>query len=329
MTQTQSSLLGGENTPLHESGGTGFGALPQKDNIVTPNPLATPLRTGNVSATPRPGSTPLRTPRDSLALNQNYEVDDEKIAIQNLRRGLASLPKPKNDFELVLPDDAEEEDVMDVELSAEDAEERDRQLAQAQEAERQAALNRRSQVLQRELPRPRKVNAKPILEGFGENSVQKLIAEEMTLLIQHDASRYPLSESIPTTAPVGFPEFAAEQMAIARAEIAQELNGSSTEIQSEVWQNFDTTDIDSIPASVVEVKLTKSAPTANKLEKKLSLTLGGYGSRRGMLSGKVSEVTDAIEQARIDLTVYRALQMGEQITAPLRVEVLSSGIQIH
>ena len=320
MTQTQSSLLGGENTPLHESGGTGFGALPQKDVMVTPNPLATPLRTA-ASMTPRPGSTPLRTPRDSLTLNQNYDaVGDEKVSIQTLRRGFASLPKPKNDFELVLPDTAEDEDVMDVELSIEDAEERDRQLTLAREAEHQAALNRRSQVLQKELPRPHNINVKLLLDEANEDSISRLIAEEMAHLIQYDAARYPLPDSVPSTAPVGFAQISPEEMAVARAEITNELP-ASTEIQSEIWKDFNYTDITSIPASTVEVNLTKSAPTANKLEKKLSLILGGYGSQRGILSGKVSEVTDAIEQARIDLSVYRALQMGEQITAPLRIEV--------
>jgi len=78
LTETQSSLLGGENTPLHESGTTGFdGITPRKMTISTPNPLATPFRAGGVvdatpGATPgRPGQTPLRTPRDSLAINQN------------------------------------------------------------------------------------------------------------------------------------------------------------------------------------------------------------------------------------------------------------------
>jgi pre-mRNA-splicing factor CDC5/CEF1 len=313
MTQTQSSLLGGENTPLHESGGTGFGALPQKDVMVTPNPLATPLRTA-ASMTPRPGSTPLRTPRDSLTLNQNYDViDDEKVSIQTLRRGFASLPKPKNDFELVLPDTTEDEDVMD-------AEERDRQLTLAREAEHQAALNRRSQVLQKELPRPHNINVKLFLDEANEDSSSRLIAEEMAHLIQYDAAKYPLPDSVSSTAPVGFAQISPEEMAFARAEITNELP-TSTEIQSEIWKDFTHADITSIPASTVEVNLTKSAPTANKLEKKLSLILGGYGSQRGILSGKVSEVTDAIEQARIDLSVYRALQMGEQITAPLRIEV--------
>ena len=81
LTETQSSLLGGENTPLHEgSGSTGFdGVTPRKHVMATPNPMATPMRQGGVNgvgATPLrtglgPGATPTRTPRDNFAINQD------------------------------------------------------------------------------------------------------------------------------------------------------------------------------------------------------------------------------------------------------------------
>lgn len=80
LTETQSSLLGGENTPLHEgSGSTGFESVTPRQHVIsTPNPMATPLRQGGagVGATPMrgqtgPGATPLRTPRDNFAINQD------------------------------------------------------------------------------------------------------------------------------------------------------------------------------------------------------------------------------------------------------------------
>lgn len=78
LTETQSSLLGGENTPLHEgAASTGFeGAKPRNNAIVTPNPMATPYRQSNGAPFPPsqrsgPGATPLRTPRDSFAINQD------------------------------------------------------------------------------------------------------------------------------------------------------------------------------------------------------------------------------------------------------------------
>ena len=79
LTETQSSLLGGENTPLHEgSQSTGFdGIAPRKHVMSTPNPMATPLwqaGANGIAATPLrngPGATPMRTPRDKFAINQD------------------------------------------------------------------------------------------------------------------------------------------------------------------------------------------------------------------------------------------------------------------
>ena len=113
LTDTQSSLLGGENTPLHTgAGSTGFeGAKPTRHVNATPNPMATPLRsvngqTNGTSATPirgaPPGATPLRTPRDTLALNQNdpsassstpLSIRSQPQSSSSLRAQLASLPK--------------------------------------------------------------------------------------------------------------------------------------------------------------------------------------------------------------------------------------------
>jgi pre-mRNA-splicing factor CDC5/CEF1 len=76
LTETQSSLLGGENTPLHEgAASTGFeGAAPRRNVTATPNPMATPLQRGmNGMASDKqsvPSATPLRTPRDNFAINR-------------------------------------------------------------------------------------------------------------------------------------------------------------------------------------------------------------------------------------------------------------------
>jgi len=159
MTAQQTPLLGDENADLHELvGRSGYEAATPSGSVqATPNPLATPFRRpggGEVEATPRsvrggpagaPGATPLRTPmRDSLAINTPYgerpvsETPREqkqrlRAAQSSLQAGFASLPKPKNDFELVVPEDDDDEDMeMDnggVPLSVEDAAERDARIA--------------------------------------------------------------------------------------------------------------------------------------------------------------------------------------------------------
>jgi pre-mRNA-splicing factor CDC5/CEF1 len=325
MTQTQSSLLGGENTPLHDNAGTGFSAVPQRDAISTPNPLAPPLRNG---VPLKLGTTPLHTPRDTLSLNEAYGGDTEKLARQKLQSRLAALPKPKNDYELVLPDEDEDEcEVMEEQLlGAEDAEERDRRLHLAYEAEQLAILNRRSQVLKRDLPRPKLFSAAGLLAEVSKTAdrIERMVGEEMARLILFEASKYPLPNAKPVSGPADFDEFSAEEMSLAHADVERELGELGSEIE---WDEKEDVDVISIPLSVLEASLKEAAPAGNKLEKKLSLTLGGYLNRQGLLSGKIKEVVDAIEQAKIDLEVYRLLQAGEQSVAPVRASSLREEVE--
>jgi pre-mRNA-splicing factor CDC5/CEF1 len=173
LTETQSSLLGGENTPLHEgSSSTGFeGIAPRRQDIVTPNPMATPFRQANgMGATPMTGgvgATPLRTPRDHFALNREGEGGHlvgntprdikmhENFMRQSIRSKLAALPRPKEtEWELEeLPSENAEPSAA-VEMTEEDAAEIDRREKEAREKAAQVEFKRQSQVYQRGLPRP-------------------------------------------------------------------------------------------------------------------------------------------------------------------------------
>ncbi|TPX39379.1 hypothetical protein SeMB42_g05512 [Synchytrium endobioticum] len=153
MTEAQTPLLGGSIDVVPTiSGGTGFeGITPRRAIVQTPNPLAshlTPRASGGnqVGMTPRndfngtprsvagsvtssiggkTGKTRIRdemginTPRDDFS--SGFEDTPRSVSSrgrQNLIRAqlashFASLPKPKNDFEIVLPDSisAKEDDV--------------------------------------------------------------------------------------------------------------------------------------------------------------------------------------------------------------------------
>ncbi|PLB50421.1 hypothetical protein P170DRAFT_454949 [Aspergillus steynii IBT 23096] len=221
LTETQSSLLGGENTPLHEGGSsTGFdGIAPRRQDIVTPNPMATPFRQANgVGATPMrggvgatpgvgPGATPLRTPRDHFALNK--EVDggqlvsstprdlkiQENLARDSIRNKLAALPKPKEtEWELEeLPSESAEPTTA-TEFVEEDAAERDRKEREAREKAAQAELKRQSQVYQRSLPRPSVLDIDALIERASHvtDPIAALIAKETAFLIAIDARKFPV-----------------------------------------------------------------------------------------------------------------------------------------
>ena len=155
-------LSGGENTDLNE---TSFDGIAPKRNVVqTPNVvLGTPFRTpgqpgvgstpgrimtpqmgaGGVPGSMTPGQTPLR---DQLQINQEDGLSDGFGSVRSmkqqqfdmraqLRAGLSSLPAPRNDFEIVAPEEMEvegEETGMDF---VEDAAEVDERKARARREE--------------------------------------------------------------------------------------------------------------------------------------------------------------------------------------------------
>lgn len=234
MTMQQTPLLGDENLTVHElvgRNGTGFeGATPARSAQPTPNPLATPYRRqegADVGATPRttvstavsvrgpPGATPMRTPmRDNLAINTphgetpvNETPREQKLRLRSaksaLEQGFAALPAPKNDFELVVPED-DEGDEMDivpesVALSVEDAAERDARIAARKAEEQRKALARRTQVIKLGLPRPVEFDPSSLLydlenapTGTVEQELERTIAMEMVKLLEHDSIVYPV-----------------------------------------------------------------------------------------------------------------------------------------
>ncbi|CCX33902.1 pre-mRNA splicing factor component-domain-containing protein [Pyronema domesticum] len=356
LTETKSSLLGGENTPLHESGTTGFkGINPERSTIQTPNPLATPFRGvgGAGGATPRVGQTPLRTPRDGLSINANGDPmamigmtpRDQKQYQNNikaqLRAGFAALPKPK-EIELETPDEPEEVEEV-VELSEEDAAERDRRIREAQEAELAAELKRRTQAVQRDLPRPAVVDVDALKKMMaGEKGVQGMIATEFVALVSTDAVKHPVKGGkLIGTAPV-MQRLDDELLEKARLEMLLELPEEVAKAASkqfeDAWlaahgsktlglEGYGDDEVDEGQLLVqafdsVQDKLTKDATQGNKLEKKLSLILGGYMNREKMLIQKIQEASEAIVQTKIDLDCFRTLQISEADAIPRRLESL-------
>ncbi|KAF9887035.1 CDC5 cell division cycle 5-like protein [Aspergillus nanangensis] len=261
LTETQSSLLGGENTPLHEGGSsTGFeGIAPRRQQIVTPNPMATPFRQANgVGATPMhggigPGATPLRTPRDHFALNQmegggqlvgatpkDIKIH-EKLARQGIRGKLAALPKPKEtEWELEELPSETAEPIAAAEYSEEDAAERDRREREAREKAAQAELKRQSQVYQRALPRPSVLDIDALMERASHvtDPIRGVIAKETALLIAYDARKFPLPGAKVEGKARKLEQFEDGLMNAARAAIAAEAASSAE--KSEWQEGFDT-----------------------------------------------------------------------------------------
>jgi len=367
LTETQSSLLGGENTPLHEgAGSTGFdGVTPRRQQMETPNPMATPFRqTNGVGATPMgppalPGATPMRTPRDSFALNANDEMREmqlvggtprdvrlaEMAMKHKVKQGLASLPKPKEtEWDLELPEEQQESTAIE-ELSEEDAEIRDRRNRQIREAQEKIEFNRRTQVMQKNLPRALAVDIDAIIKNAAEiaDPIVGAIEREAALLVANDALRYPVPGAKVRGTPKVLDAFDDDALALARLqiiqEVPQELAEQGPEIFRAAWADahvssllpglngYGEDEIDEHQMLVesfdnIQDGIAAIATSGTKAEKKLALHLGGYQNRAKMLRGKIVEASDALSKATRSLDSFRTLQINEEAAIQRRLEGL-------
>ena len=274
MTEAQTPLLGDANVTLLE--GTGHeGAAPRASVYQTPNPLLTPAQRAargflpgetpmadrpGVMATPRTDAgsvsqTPMRTPfRDSLGVNTADGMsavsatprDDKRSRLsaqRQLQSALASLPAPKNEFEIQLEEDAAgdenaiNEAALQGTLSIEDAGERDAKIAALKEEQRQRVLARRSQAVQKGLPRPANIDAnalRTMLEAMPQEAgvagkAQRLVEAEMIQLLHHDSVMHPVPGTEQAGPYKGKPiltNIGDDALAAARQLIHKELAGS-------------------------------------------------------------------------------------------------------
>lgn len=153
-------------------------------------------------------------------------------------RRFASLPKPKEtEWDLELPEEQQETNG-EAEVSEEDAAERDRRNQAAREAAEQAELKRRTQVLQRNLPRPSNVDIDALLEtaSCAANPVEQAIAKEMALLMANDARRYPTSGSNVKGSARPLESFDDDSLNRARVEVALEMPSNGTQEREELFE---------------------------------------------------------------------------------------------
>lgn len=220
----ETPLKGGQNTAV---GMCDFdGIAPKRQATQTPNmafntPFRTPGTESQSGLTPRMtprmgtggGQTPGQTPlRDKLNINPDdafTEFDSVQSVKQqqrelkaSLRRGLSSLPAPKNDFEIVIPENDDkllEEPQVDSGFVEDASDVEARRLAKLAE-EREKELRSRSQSIQRGLPRPAEVNTAilrpkdldgPITEL---QKAEELIKEEMITMLHYDSLKNPVGD---------------------------------------------------------------------------------------------------------------------------------------
>jgi pre-mRNA-splicing factor CDC5/CEF1 len=361
-TETQSALLGGDNPDLVEDNASA--ALPSsgpRQQIVTPNPLATPFQQANGGAgvTPMrqgPGATPMRTPRDTLNLNQEDGMQlvaqtprdlrlRENAKKQDLRSKLSALPKPKEtSWEFELPE--EREDAMEVEISEEDAAEIDRRKQALQEAAERAEFARQTQVVQKTLPRPSVVDMEAMLKRALDISdpIEREVDSEVALLIANDIKRFGGGKVSGTVKPLEV--LSDEALRTAKMELALELSMNAGEDTKKFHEEFGTAwtnlhgsstlpgldgyeedEIDEHQLLVeafnsAQDKIVEIAQQANKIEKKLTTHHGGYTKRSTLLRQKIVDASAALEKAKMNLDSTRTMQYSEESAIGRRLEGL-------
>ena len=340
-------------TPMHQ-GANGVGSTPGR-------PGQTPMRTPrDTFALNEDDGTSMvgATPRDV----RMHEVAQRS----QLRSGLASLPKPKDsEWEFEIPEDQREgADGQGGELQ-EDAAERDRREQQRRAAEEELERRRRTQVMQQALPRPATVDLKSMLKQADKikNAAEALVARETAALMAHDAATYPLPAAQTTSKAAARPLESFDDAALAEArmlilsetkprpafEQVQTLfesrakssmllglgcyNDDQEEIESAMRAAFDVSTPTPLlhvnqltVAQIAQDSIMSSAEAGTKLEKKLSLHLGGYQKRQKMLRDKITHASEALEKAKDALAGFRTLAVSEDVAVDRRLASLRNEV---
>lgn len=323
-TVTQTPLLGDENIPMPST------ARPSE-----------------------PASTPAATPyRDALGLNDGSATPRDakmqaRIAKRQLAARLAALPAPKNDFDIVVDEPPVPKPIVHDDVE-EDAAVRDARLAQEAAEERERAWARRTQVVQRALPRPVDVNPhqlEVLLASLraSDDEAQRLVDHEVVQLMAQDARVFPLPGSRnvggQTSALWPVPDtYLAQARALVEAETLHAAEPSEPVDMPEAWAPDGTRvfrDTLSREAyiqgaqqrlEVLRTKMNDAATQALKSEKLLSKLLGGYQARSRRLGGQVTEAAAKHADMSVRISALERLASSEPAAGQERLERIAADV---
>ncbi|KAG0064742.1 Pre-mRNA-splicing factor cef1 [Linnemannia elongata] len=231
----------------------------------------------------------------------------------------------------------------------EDAAELAQRRKEAFEAEERARLLRRSQAVQRDLPRPtafRTPNAEMTESGATESPLaeaDRLIQEELARLISHDAVAYPPAGSKVAGGKQNAPaleNLSDEYLALARSEVDQELAAPEAKEKYEAFAaEFDQV-WEQIQEEMKELQqiglaaqfshkrslMTKQAAKAGKLEKRLGVVLGGYQARSQTLATQLLTSHEELLSSELELSSFKNLRIMEEAAVSTRMEALNKEV---
>ena len=363
----------------------GKGWINQKEINNRPDGTSQRGSVAGVAATPRQyigdskGGKPLPTPlRDAFGLNdpdsmprfgkqeafsedrpfEGHELYMETRLKQNeLRSGLAQLPAPKNEYEIAAPEieDIEKEEKPEGEahlMDIEDAEEEQKKKNAARLEAIEESKKRRSQVLQRGLPRPISV-----IDASSNDMTEPdaLLYSELLHMVQFDATEYPIEsknqkvdylmplKSDPRRPPDDYISAAEKLLAEEIGVLKDAMGHGEIPIEEYMhdWENakdqvmyvpskgqFAMSSLLSKNEKVATLKwefenirreMERDAKRAAKLEQKLDIIIGGLVNRQQNLLDSAEQARKRISSATVELKCYNVLHEQEQRSAPERI----------
>jgi len=294
---------------------------------------------------------------DLMGLHPSQQRRQQKARSAALAGQLAGLPAPAHEYSIVMPEMPDEADGMEGEegegAREEDALDRDEREGAEAAAALAAEVATRSSALQRELPRPLVVN-RELLAPRGDEvaaleAAEKLLRDEVVKMLESDASHFPVPGAPEPTkkkkpyklldaALLGQAKdlIAAEAAAIAEAQplpSADEMRKAWGEVQAELIyvpskQRYASSSTvgkaERLQAYQQQLQLVKNFVTrdnkkAQKVEKRLELTLGGYRKRTATLRTEIVDKQQACHEKRLELGCFEMLQQQEALARPQRL----------
>jgi pre-mRNA-splicing factor CDC5/CEF1 len=292
----------------------------------------------------------MRTPRDTLRLNGEdgamqlvaQTPRDVKAKRADLASRLAALPKPKEEsWEFELPEEASAPQPM--ELSAEDAADRDRRARAAKEAAERAEFARQTQVVQRFLPRPSAVDIDVLMQRALslDDPIARQVEAEMAQLIAHDVKNFgsgrvtgaaiePLAQHSDAALRSAKMELALEyalQSSADKTTFASSFAQSWNEIHSAaVLPGIAGYADDEVDEHQLLAEAFDGAQEAIISSAEKAKHHGGYIQRSKVLSSKIGQAHAALQQQRIDLSSQRTMLDAEQGAIGRRLESLRAEV---
>ncbi|EDQ87725.1 uncharacterized protein MONBRDRAFT_33087 [Monosiga brevicollis MX1] len=368
LNQTSSVLEGGANTPLHDNGGYFDGMTPKRKEVATPNRvLTTPYRGSNVAVTPgrnTSGAIPdaANTPlRDKLGINKSsdsslitprnrQELERNKDLRSSLRDGLASLPAPRKDYDIMVPD-VEEEEQDATAVREEDAAANDARRAERARQNEAANFKLQTQAYQRKLSLPKTVNDKILRNADLTDPLliaDEIVKEEMLQLLRSDKGeirRLPLlqasakadaeavlqAEMEALAAEAGDTDLVARHQRFVAARAAQ-LDAIVHVPSQQKFARVETvSQKEKIEGLEVEHRqlrehMAKDNKKAAKLEKRLNIALGGYQKRAQGLRQSIEEMVMEMAECQAQLKGFEVLRLAELAAIPERLGELKARV---